>query len=563
MSRPLMSPAADQRGAPSTDTLALVASLWFALACNLSFWHEVLSGRDATAPATWLFAGALFVALVAVHFLLLGLVLHRAWAKPLLGLLLVATAFAVHYTQKFNVYLDPSMLRNVLRTDVKEASELFTWSMAPHLLFYAVLPLLLLWWVPIRRRRWPGALARRIGWLLLAAALGVGAVMAVFQDFGSLMRNRKELRYLITPANYLYSLGRVAVADTRSAAKPREPLGTDARPGAAWAARSKPTLFVFVLGETARAANWGLSGYARQTTPQLAEVPGLINFKDVSACGTNTETSVPCLFSPWGRRQYDEDRIRGSQGLLHVLDHAGLGTFWRDNQSGCKGVCDGLPNERLATTASALCDGERCLDEALLRDLDAPLVAASATAASAAQGLPKAVTDSRVVVLHMLGNHGPAYYKRYPASFRRFEPTCDTPDLRQCEIPQIVNTYDNALLYTDHVLARTIDWLKARQDRYDTALIYVSDHGESLGENRLFLHGVPYAIAPKEQTQVPMVAWFSPGFADSRRLDLGCVQARAAQPASHDHLFHSLLGLMDVKTAVREPAMDLFAPCRR
>ena len=290
----------------------------------------------------------------------------------------------------------------------------------------------------------------------------------------------------------------------------------DARPAAAWGTRHKPTLFVFVLGETARAANWGLSGYERQTTPELAQVDGLINFAHVESCGTNTETSVPCLFSPWGRRQYDEDRIRGSQGLLHVMDHAGLPVFWRDNQSGCKGVCDGLPSQQItAEIGQALCDGERCLDEALLKDLGGALAPVAATAASGAAPTA-ALRDSRFVVLHMLGNHGPAYFKRYPAAFRRFEPTCDTPDLRQCQPAQIVNSYDNALLYTDHVLAQAITWLKSMEDRYDTALVYVSDHGESLGENRLFLHGVPYAIAPKEQTQVPMVAWFSPGFAASQ-----------------------------------------------
>ena len=176
-----MSRAAEQRGSPSTDSLALVASLWFAVACNASFWRELMEGRHLAEPASWLFAGAVFVALVAVHFLLLGLVLHRAIAKPLLSVLLLATAFAVHYTQKFNVYLDPSMLRNVLRTDVKEASELFTLSMLPPLLFYAGVPLLLLWWVPLRKRPWPRALAQRIGWMLLAAVMAVGAVMAVFQ----------------------------------------------------------------------------------------------------------------------------------------------------------------------------------------------------------------------------------------------------------------------------------------------------------------------------------------------------------------------------------------------
>ena len=168
-----------------------------------------------------------------------------------------------------------------------------------------------------------------------------------------------------------------------------------------------------------------------------------------------------------------------------------------------------------------------------------------------------------VLVLHQLGNHGPSYFRRYPEAFRRFTPTCDDDDLSQCNREQIVNSYDNALLYTDHVLARTIDLLKDVEDKYDSALVYVSDHGESLGENGLYLHGLPYSIAPSEQTRVPMVMWFSPGFAARNRLDLACLDKEAQQPTSHDTLFHTVLGLLDVTTSIHEPALDLGAACRR
>jgi len=258
---------------------------------------------------------------------------------------------------------------------------------------------------------------------------------------------------------------------------------------------------------------------------------------------------VPCMFSPWGRRDYDEKRIRSSESLLHVLQHAGVGVLWRDNQSGCKGVCDGLPQQLMSQADDpTLCDNERCLDEILLRGLDERLAAA---------------TGPGVLVLHQLGNHGPAYYKRYPAAFRRFLPPCDSADLRQCKRDQIVNAYDNAVLYTDHVLAQLIAMLRARADTLDSALIYVSDHGESLGENNLYLHGLPYAIAPQEQTRVPMVMWLSSGWARRFGLDTRCLRARAAEPAQHDNLFHTVLGLLDVRTRVLDPAMDLTAGCRR
>ena len=255
------------------------------------------------------------------------------------------------------------------------------------------------------------------------------------------------------------------------------------------------------------------------------------------------------MFAPVGRRDYDERRIRGSEGLLQVLQRAGLRLQWRDNQSGCKGVCDGVPVLQFEAKAdTALCDGERCLDQVLLKGLDAAITR---------QDGPS------VVVLHQLGNHGPAYYKRYPPELRRFTPTCDTPELRRCTREEIVNAYDNALLATDHFLAQTIALLQRLSATHDTALLYVSDHGESLGENNIYLHGLPYAIAPREQTEVPMLMWFSDGFAKSRGLDLACLVQRAKEPTSHDHLFHSILGLLDVRTSVYEPAWDLTASCRR
>jgi lipid A ethanolaminephosphotransferase len=551
----------------NTDALALIAALFWVLTCNLPFWREVLAGRELTLPRTWAYGGALFVGLVALHFVLLGLVLHQRIARPLLALLITTTACAVYSINKFGVYLDPSMLRNVLHTDAREVRELLTWSMLPHMVLYLLLPLWALLKVEVKQRATLRAFFTRLTWIIVALLMGTGAVLTVFQDFSALMRNRTELRYLITPANYLYSLGRVLYQDTRAAALPRQVIGADAVLGPVWQQRKKPLLVVFVLGETVRAANWGLSGYPRQTTPELAAMPGIINFKQVASCGTHAEVSVPCLFSPGGRRHYDEDAIRGSESLLNLVDRAGLGVFWRDNQGACKGVCDSVPNEQIMfDPTNPLCVGQHCLDEILLEHMDkllAPLPTAATTASAPAKPASTSVAGrSRFIVLHQLGNHGPAYHERYPPAFRQYKPTCDTADLSQCTREQVTNTYDNALRYTDHVLARTVDVLQQQSAQYDTALIYVSDHGESLGENGQFLHGLPYAIAPQDQTRVPMVIWVSPGLAASAGLDLACLRARAQQPASHDNLFHSVLGLLDVRTRVREPALDLFQPCR-
>ncbi|MNK58928.1 Phosphoethanolamine transferase EptA [compost metagenome] len=524
----------------TTERLIVLTSLFFALACNGLFWHSAM----ATHPGSVRFAASLLLLLVGAHCVLMGLLVWRWNAKAVVGALLLATAMAAHYMGSYHIYLDADMLRNVLATDHKESGELMTPALIAPLLLLAVLPMLLLWRVQLVGRGWGKALLWRAGFLLLSLLVALGGAMLSFQEMSALMRNQREVRYLATPGNILLGLPKALRGDNPIQRAPKLPIGSDAT-ATPRAAGSRPRLLVIVMGETARAQDWGLNGYARQTTPKLAQA-GVINFPDMHACGTSTEVSLPCLFSPYGRHDYDEKNIRAHQSLLHVLDRAGISTLWRDNQSGCKGVCEGLPMQPLDDAKNPqLCANGRCMDEILIDDLAAQV---------------RARPGDRVVVLHQLGNHGPSYFERYPARFRHFTPTCDTPDLGRCSREEITNSYDNALLYTDHLLSRTIGTLKGMDD-YDTAMIYLSDHGESLGEKGLYLHGVPYAIAPQEQTRVPMTLWFSPSFAANRGLNLTCVRQRAGRYTDHDNLFPSVLGLMQVKTAIYERDRDLFAGC--
>ncbi|MBI3369272.1 MAG: sulfatase-like hydrolase/transferase, partial [Burkholderiales bacterium] len=280
--------------------------------------------------------------------------------------------------------------------------------------------------------------------------------------------------------------------------------------------------------------------YAYETAASVRIVQGALATQDVDL-----------LWDARKRVRFVTDLGRLEVSMLQVLQRVGVSVFWRDNQSGCKGVCDGLPSEMTAAArVPGLCDGGHCFDEVLLQGLDAAMPKVDSAA------------RDRLVVLHQLGNHGPAYFLRYPPAFKRFTPACETEDLRLCSREQIVNAYDNALLYTDAVLAKAIAWLRQRSGDSDTALIYLSDHGESLGENGLYLHGLPYAIAPEVQKRVPMLMWLSDGMAGRLRLNRACLRARAAEPASHDNLFHTLLGWFDVRSTAREPALDLLAACR-
>ncbi len=527
----------------SVETLALLASLFFSVFGNTVFWREVIATGDLHGANGLLSGVSLFVLVTALQTILFCLLLYRPVAKPVLILLLLISASAIHFMSRYTIYLNEEMIRNVLQTDANESSELLTVSLLYALILYGVLPALLVWRIDLKKRTWLRAIAVRLGCLFAAVCVAIGSALLSFQDLSALMRTHHDLRHLITPGNYIVALTQTA-ADSRKRMQAPTPVGIDAKV-AARPSGGKPRVLVLIVGETLRAQNWGLNGYARQTTPQLARIAP-INFTDVTACGTSTEVSLPCMFSVYGRANYDKDRIAGSESLMHVLDHAGIRTEWRDNQSGCKGVCAGLPFVSFQRTkGDRACPGESCLDGVMLDDLAARITAER---------------GDLVIVLHQLGNHGPSYYKRYPPRLRQFTPTCDSDDLGDCSREQITNSFDNAVLYTDEFVARTIALL-SKQSSHDAALIYISDHGESLGEGGLYLHGMPYAIAPETQTKVPMVMWFAPGLTAARGIDSECLREVAKRPASHDHLFHSVLGLMQVRTQVYKPKLDLFAAC--
>jgi lipid A ethanolaminephosphotransferase len=380
----------------------------------------------------------------------------------------------------------------------------------------------------------------------------VAIVIALFADLSATMRNHKSLRYQINPLNAFFSLG---VVTTHAGAKPNgppQPIGLDATvavrgPG------DKPPLMMFVVGETARADHFSLNGYARPTNPELATLD-VLSFRDVSSCGTSTAASLPCMFSHLGRRGYDA-RDREHENLLDLAQRAGLAVLWLDNQAGCKGLCDRVPNAMAyqpaggdATLLAGLCDGHECFDEALLRGLDLRLAA-----------LPEARRAKGVLlVLHQMGSHGPAYFKRSPPGRKPFLPECTTNVLQQCEHQALVNAYDNSIVYTDQIVAQAIAWMGRQADRYAPALLYVSDHGESLGENNLFLHGLPYAVAPREQTHVPMLLWL----ASRQGWQANCLSRQRDAALTHDHLFHTVLGLLGVRAAEYRPALDVLAACR-
>lgn len=487
---------------------------------------------------------------------LLSLMVWPFAYRLLASVLVLVTAFNTHFMLQYGAVIDPTMLANVVQTDAREVRDLLSPVLLFTVLLVAGVPLWWIWRRPLRSRHWLAQTGRNAGGVALGLLVAVLVALLTYQNLASLMRNHKDLRYMINPLNSVYAATRLVAAQLPRQVKALQPVGEDAHLGASYAQQARPPLLVLVVGETARAQNWGLSGYARPTTPALArwQAQGdLVNFSQVQSCGTNTQVSVPCLFSPLTRAQ-GGDQTAEHENLLDVLQRAGLAVLWLDNQSGCKGVCDRVPHAstRELSLPGVCADGE-CFDEAMLPGLDERIAALD----------PQRRARGVVLVLHQMGSHGPAYSQRTPASRKLFQPECSSNTLSECAPDQLVNAYDNTIAYTDHFLGQTLQWLQTQADqgRYDTGLLYVSDHGESLGENNLYLHGLPYAFAPDQQTRVPMVTWLSAGLQQRSGVRAGCLRQQAARPLSHDHVFHSVLGLMDVQTAVLQPALDLYKPC--
>jgi lipid A ethanolaminephosphotransferase len=531
--------------------LILTVSLLLATTGNIKFWSTFLHAAGGVSLAQLpLLAGAFLIVLLFFN-AVLTLASFRWIAKPLLIALLLSASFASYFILEYGIVIDKAMIQNLFETDTREAGELLSAKLAVWVGALGVLPSL---YVARARISFPQGLPgilRRSG--IVAGSLALAALLLVlfFKSLAPTLREHRELRYLLTPTNYIQALhGYLRSKWSKPAAI--APLGRDAVKGKAWAGQARKTVTVIVVGETARAQNFSLNGYARETNPMLARVPGLVNFTNVQSCGTATAVSVPCVFSAMGRERYDSDKAHHQEGLLDVLKHAGFRVVWIDNNSGCKDTCNRVEFRDVSTPSpgASHCAGDECYDEHLL------------------DGLPELIRSSDrdlVVVLHQKGSHGPAYAKRYPAGFGRFGPVCDSNDFEKCSRESIRDAYDNTILYTDTFLARTIALLRATADTEgrDTAMLYFSDHGESLGEGNMYLHGAPWLFAPKEQTQVPMMMWLSEGFSERFGIDRTCLAARRQQPLSHDNVFHSVLGMLDVDTAVLNPKLDLFHACIR
>lgn len=499
--------------------IALIAALFIMLTGNRELFERLLEVYPLTiANLPFLISLALFFTAATMLFII-AVTPGRA-GRWVLALLLVAASQAAYYMDQYAVVIDTVMLDNIFATDVREAAGLLSWSLAWRTVVFGLIPAWLVW------RYWPRTESvrselRSRGMVALLLVVGIVVVVAPFTaGYASFIREHKTTRMYANPTFFTYSVFSYLGQKLKQPANGKlTQIAQDAR---MLETIEKKELMILVVGETARADRFSLNGYARETNPLLAK-ENVVSMTNMTSCGTSTGESVPCMFSIMKHAHFNREKALHIENALDVLFEHGVQVLWRDNNSDSKGVATRMQYQDFKSpNLNPVCDRE-CRDVGMLAGLDDYIAS-------------KKGRDI-LIVLHQMGNHGPEYYRRYPKEFERFTPTCKSSELRDCSKEEIDNAYDNAILYTDYFLAQVIQFLKKYDGEYATGMVYVSDHGESLGEHGIYLHAAPYLIAPKEQTHIPAIVWMG------RHFDYTSEQLRPYRdaPVSHDDLFCTLL----------------------
>lgn len=522
--------------------LIIFASLFLMLFANHGLYNAVTHVYPVNAE-NLLFLISLFVVFCAANILLFSLFCFKPTIKWVLGLFFILSSQAAYFMDTYSVVIDDTMLENAIATDTAETLDLLSLQQILYFLFIGVLPTFLVSRVNIAKQTPRKAITQRVILIASSVAVIAACVISMSGYYASFIREHKQLRFYANPTYYTYSVIRLVKNKVAIKDRTLQPRGLDAKPIANSDSRR---LIVMVVGETTRADHFGLNGYQRQTTPLLSSQSGLYSFKDAWSCGTSTAFSVPCMFSLEGMDEYDVDEAKYTENSLDIAAHAGAKVIWIDNNSNSKGVADRVEFLNYKTPDNnSICD-EECRDEGMLPAMKA--------------AIENNTQQDIIVVLHQMGNHGPAYFKRYPPAFEKFTPVCTTNQLEQCSTEHIINAYDNVILYTDFFLNEVIEMLKQYDGEYETAMFYAGDHGESLGENNLYLHGLPYAFAPDEQKHVPMLLWLGDSLA--RFYDSAAIARATEKNTNHDVISHTILGLLQVDTKDYRPEWDLLKEAR-
>lgn len=535
-------------GKLSVNQFTLLIAVFYVCIFNIPFFQIVQQGIEKQTEVDPLFIATIPLFLIFALSFVFSLFSFKYLLKPLFIIITLLSSSVFFAAFQYGVVFDTGMIENTVQTNQSEAFTYLNLSSVVNFILTGLIPAFLILKVKIEYKPVVKEVIHKLGFML-TMLVGIGVIgFFYYQNYVSFGRNNDELKRFIIPTYVIGSIAKYTNQHYFQTPLIYQQQGLDAV-NTRIVNNDKGNLMVLVVGETARAMNYEYYGYEKPTNTYTKK-HGVTAFQNMTSCGTATAVSVPCMFSNMTRTQYDARKAEAQDGVLDVLDHAGIQQVWLDNDSGCKGVCDRITNITIERDSDPeLCNGDYCFDQVLLAQLD--------------KTLSSIKNRDTLIVLHVIGSHGPTYYLRYPQSHKKFTPDCPRSDIQNCSDEALMNTYDNTILYTDYILGSVITRLKALDKEFNTGMIYVSDHGESLGEKGLYLHGAPYAIAPDEQVKIPLLTWFSPTFSHENKLDLNCLNEKAKRDRfSHDNLFDSLLGVMNIETTIYDEQLDIFATCR-
>ena len=520
----------------------VLVSLFFVLFYNYTFFTNTLT----VYPLEYKNSGfllSLSVILTTFIILLLTLVSSKWTTKPIVIILFLISSLSSYFMNTYHIIIDANMITNIMQTNIDESMDLLTVKQFLYFFIFGILPAFWVYKSDINYRSFKSEIISKIKVIVIALIIIASCLFVFSKHYTSFFREHKSLRYATNPTYWIYSIGKYIDMTLHSGKVIVKPIGLDAK------IVTKPDepkkLVIMVVGEALRADHFSLNSYKRETNPKLSK-KDIINFSNTYSCGTSTAVSVPCMFSIFGKDNYSYKKGISNENVLDILRHSQeVSILWRDNNSDSKGVALRVEYENYRTAEkNTICDKNECRDEGMLVGLD--------------DYIAQQKNKNILIILHQMGNHGPSYYKRYPKDFEKFTPICKTNQLENCTQEEISNAYDNAILYTDYFLAKVIDFLKKYDSRYKSAMIYMSDHGESLGENGIYLHGLPYFMAPDAQIHVGFLMWF--GNKMKEEIDTEKIEKNSSLKYTHNNLFHTLLGIFNVQVKVYEKEMDITTP---
>ncbi|MFV0268258.1 MAG: phosphoethanolamine--lipid A transferase EptA [Draconibacterium sp.] len=494
---------------------ALIVSIVNLVLFHLPFYRFVCANTNIKSINGVLLLISLTVLAVVLNALVfyIGLYLLRVVGKSLLALFFTISAVALYFINTYSVLIERSMIGNVLNTNYEESSSFFSFTLILYVVFLGIVPGILIFKPQIKYEKFKKFLVRvslTLSFLLLL-------IYANSTNWLWIDKNAKTLGALVMPWSYVVNTARYYHKESKENKK--QILLPDATIN-----DNEKSVMVLVIGESARSQNFSLYGYEKNTNPLLSEIENVHCFSAESSA-TYTTAGIKAILE-------HKNTSKLYEILPNYLYRTGVEVIWRTTNWGEPTVR--IENYIGKNELRELCNGDNCeYDEVLLNGLKEQVLGSD--------------KNKIFIVLHTSTSHGPSYYKKHPPRFTQFTPECENVELADCSREELINSYDNTIVYTDYILATLIEELK-QLDGYNSSMIFVSDHGESLGENNLYMHGLPMSIAPKEQKEIPFIVWTSD---ESKKL-------KDIQAVGQHHVFHSVLNFLAIDSPVYDSEMDLF-----